>query len=131
MRPRSKQGVEGAVAWDEQEQRWRTLSEEVMTGLQDWRAAHPRATFAELEAVVDERLNGMRARLLENLALARAAAELAEGEAERPACPDCGQPMQRRGHQTRTVTVQGDQAVRLRRAYAVCPACGTGVFPPG
>ena len=76
-------------------------------------------------------LDELRALLLENLALARAAAELAEGEAERPACPDCGQPMQRRGHQTRTVTVQGDQAVRLRRAYAVCPACGTGVFPPG
>src|SRR5215475_12090785 len=66
---------EGPVAWDEQaEQQWRTLSEEVMAGLQDWQAAHPRATFAELEAVVDERLNGMRARMLENLALARAAA---------------------------------------------------------
>jgi YgiT-type zinc finger domain-containing protein len=119
------------VAWDEQsEQQWRTLSEEVMTGLRDWQAAHPRATFAEIEAVVDERLNGMRARMLENLALARAAAERAAG-AERPACPDCGQPMQQRGYQTRTVTVQGEQAVRLRRQYAVCPACGTGVFPPG
>jgi YgiT-type zinc finger domain-containing protein len=120
------------MARDEQgEQQWRTLSEEVMSGLQEWRAAHPRATFAEIEAVVDERLNRMRARLLENLALAQAAAELAEGAEERPACPDCGQPMHRRGHQTRTVTVQGDQAVRLRRAYAVCPACGTGVFTPG
>jgi hypothetical protein len=120
------------VAWDEQaEQQWRTLSEEVMAGLQDWQAAHPRATFADIEAVVDERLNAMRARMLENLALARAAAEGAEGEAVGPACPDCGTPLQRRGYQTRTVTVHGDQAVRLRRQYAVCPACGTGVFPPG
>jgi hypothetical protein len=120
------------VAWEKQaEQEWRTLSEAVMAGLQDWQAAHPRATFAELEAVVDERLNGMRARMLENLALARAAAEQPEGEEAPPACPDCGRPLQRRGYQTRTVTVQGDQAVRLRRQYAVCPACGTGVFPPG
>src|SRR5262249_62280997 len=103
---------------------------EVMRGLEDWQAWQPRATFGEIEAVVDERLNGMRARMLENLALARAAAEGAEG-AERPACPDCGQPMQRRGDQTRTVTVQGEQAVRLRRPYAVCPACGAGGFPPG
>jgi len=102
-----------------------------MAGLQDWQAAHPRATFAELEAVVDERLNGLRARLLENLALARAAAAAAAGEEARPVCPDCGQPLQRRGSQTRTVLVQGEQAVRLHRPYAVCPACGTGVFPPG
>src|SRR5688500_17957524 len=111
------------MAWDaQQEQQWRTLSEAVMSGLQGWQAAPPRATFAEIEAVVDERLNGMRARMLENLALARAAAERAEGKAERSACPDCGQRMQGRGYQTRTVTVQGDQAVRLRRAYVVCPA---------
>lgn len=112
----------------EHEARWQKLSEEVMTGLRDWRAAHPRATFAEIEAAVDERLNGMRARVLEDLALASAA----EATAAAPgACPECGQALQRRGMQTRTLTVQGDQPVRLRRSYAVCPACGTGLFPPG
>jgi YgiT-type zinc finger domain-containing protein len=99
-----------------------------MTGLRDWRAAHPRATFAEIEAVVDERLNGMRARMLEDLALASTAAGVA---GERPACPTCGHALQARGAHTRTVTVQGEQAVRLQRQYAVCPACGTGLFPPG
>jgi ribosomal protein S27AE len=119
------------MTWDaESAQPWRMLSEEVMSGLEEWRAGHPRATFAELEAVVDERLNGMRARLLEHLAVAQVTPERVEGEADRPVCPDCGQPLQGRGYQTRTVIVQGDQAVRLRRAYAVCPACGTGVFPP-
>ena len=113
----------------EHEARWQKLSEEVLTGLRDWRAAHPRAPFAEIEAVVDERLNGMRARMLEDLALASAAAEAA---AEPPgACPAGGQALQRRGLQTRTLTVQGDQPVRLRRSYAVCPAGGTGLFPPG
>jgi len=116
------------MAWDaEREQQWRTLSEEVLTGLREWRAAHPRATFAEIEAAVEERLNGLRARMLEDVALASAATDLGEADA---ACPECGQRLQHRGVQTRTVTVQGDQPVRLRRQYAVCPACGTGRFPP-
>lgn len=120
------------MAWDEQkEAQWRALSEEVLTGLREWRAAHPRATFAEIEAVVDERLNGMRARMLENLALASAATDAAGAEEARPPCPQCGQVMQSRGQQTRTVTVQGDQPVRLRRPYVVCPACGAGLFPLG
>lgn len=112
------------------DEQWRTLSEEVLTGLREWRAAHPRATFAEIEAVVEERLNGLRARMLEDLALASAATELAEAGAASVACPACGQPLQRRGQHTRTVRVQGDQVVQLRRHYAVCSAWGTGRFPP-
>jgi YgiT-type zinc finger domain-containing protein len=119
------------MGWEAQsEQQWRALSEEVLTGLREWRAAHPRATFAELEAVVDERLNGMRARMLEDLALASTAAEWTEAGDGPLACPACGQALQRRGLQTRTVTVQGDQQVALRRQYAVCSACGMGRFPP-
>ncbi len=121
------------MAWDAQhEQRWRTLSEELMTGLRDWRAAHPRATFAEIEAVVDERLNGMRARLLEDLALASGATEVAAASGqERPHCPGCGGALQARGRGERTVITQGDRPIRLRRSYAVCTACGSGHFPPG
>ena len=116
-------------AW---EARWRRLSEAVLTGMQDWRAAHPRATFAEMEAAVDERLNTLRARMLEDLALASRATHLGAADApECPACPTCGGRLQARGRQTRTVTVQGEQPVRLRRTYAVCSACGTGLFPPG
>jgi ribosomal protein S27AE len=110
---------------------WRELSEAVLVGLQDWRAAHPRATFAELEAEVDQRLNQLRARMLEDLALASRAADWgAAAAAERPPCPDCGAPLQARGRHPRELTVQGDQRVRLSRQYATCPACGAGVFPP-
>jgi predicted RNA-binding Zn-ribbon protein involved in translation (DUF1610 family) len=113
-------------------ERWRALSEEVLTGMQEWRAAHPRATFAEIEGEVEAHLSRLRARLLEDAALASRAAEVAAQEgAERSVCPDCGQPLQARGRRTRTVTVRGDQAVHLARSYAVCPACGTGRFPPG
>src|SRR5437764_3969565 len=112
----------------EHEARWQKLSEEVLTGLRDWRAAHPRAPFAEIEAVVDERLNGMRARMLEDLALASAAAAAA---AEPPgACPAGGQALQRRGLQPRPLTVQGDRPVPSRRSYGVSHACGACLVPP-
>jgi YgiT-type zinc finger domain-containing protein len=112
--------------------RWRVLSEEVLSGMADWRAAHPRATFAEIEAEVEAQLARLRVRLLEDAALASRAADLAAQPAsERPPCPACGQPLEPRGQQTRTLTVRGDQAVHLRRSYAVCSACGTGLFPPG
>ena len=44
---------------------WQQLVEEVVTGMWDWRTAHPRATFREIESALDERLERMRARMLE------------------------------------------------------------------
>jgi len=36
-------------------------SVEFISGLQDWRSAHPIATFAEIEVAVDRRLDQLRA----------------------------------------------------------------------
>jgi hypothetical protein len=47
--------LEGAPA------RWAGDAEAVWTGMADWRAAHPKATFSEIEAALDERLNQVRA----------------------------------------------------------------------
>jgi YgiT-type zinc finger domain-containing protein len=113
-------------------ERWSELAEEVEQGLADWRAAHPKATFREIEAALDERLTRMKARLLEEAALASEAADLgSQAVGERPRCPECGEKLQPRGQRTRRITIRGDQTVELRRSYAVCPACGTGHFPPG
>jgi YgiT-type zinc finger domain-containing protein len=114
-------------AWADWEAEWQARSEEAYSGMADWRAAHPRATFAEIEAAVEERLAGLRARMLERAALASAATELRE----RSACPQCGGAVQARGKRKRRLTVPGDQVVELERTYAVCPQCGTGLFPPG
>jgi YgiT-type zinc finger domain-containing protein len=123
---------EWTVAHDGLEAHWQELIEDVLTGMQDWRTAHPQASFAEIESAVDERLAGVRARMLEAAALASRAADVgALAEAERPRCPECGQPLVERGRHTRTLTAAGDQAVHLERSYAVCPSCGTGLFPPG
>jgi YgiT-type zinc finger domain-containing protein len=115
------------MGWADWEAEWQALSEEAYSGLAEWRAAHPRATLAEIEAAVEDRLGRLRARLVERAALASAATDLRE----RPACPTCGGAVQARGQRKRRLTVPGDQVVELERTYAGCPQCGTGFFPPG
>lgn len=111
---------------------WGALIDEVVVGMRDWRTAHPRATFEQIEGALDERLARVRARMLEETALASPARDLTGLAAtERAVCPDCGQALHARGRRERTVTVQGNQQVRLVRSYGVCPACGAGLFPPG
>lgn len=113
-------------------ERWGEQVEEVRVGLADWRAAHPKATLREIEAALDERLARVKARLLEEAVVTSAVADLgALAVEERPPCPKCGETLQPRGQRTRRLTTNGDQAVEVRRSYAVCPACGTGLFPPG
>jgi hypothetical protein len=112
--------------------RWAGDAESVWTGMADWRAAHPKATFSEIEAALDERLQQVRARVLADVALASAAADVsaASGE-ERPGCELCGAVLQARGLSDRTLQTQGGAEVRLRRSYASCSSCGNGTFPPG
>ncbi len=43
---------------------WRELSEEVISGMKEWRDQHPKATLREIEEALDERLGKMRARRL-------------------------------------------------------------------
>jgi predicted RNA-binding Zn-ribbon protein involved in translation (DUF1610 family) len=112
--------------------RWAGEAEVVLTGFKEWRLAHPRATLSELEAALDARLAVMRARLLEDAALASAAADLAALPPEaRPRCPACGAAMALRGPETRHLTTTYEQPLALRRHYAVCAACGEALSPPG
>jgi hypothetical protein len=94
------------------------------------RVQHPRATFAEIEEELDQRMARMRAGLLEDLALASAAASVGGSQSqERPRCPTCGGELQERGKHVRKLTTQGEQTVQLRRSYGYCPTCRVGVFP--
>jgi ribosomal protein S27AE len=116
----------------DQEQQWRELAEDVLTGMQEWRLQHPRATWREIETTLDERLSQVRARMLQDLALASRATDLDESElAERPRCGRCGVRREARGQHTRQMTTAHDRTIRLTRSYAVCPTCGDGLFPPG
>jgi len=94
----------------------------IAADLRRWRAAHPAATFTEIEAAVDTRMRAVRADLLAELA--------GEDAAVAGRCPDCGAPLVRRGAHTRTLWTQGERPVAVTRSYATCPACGAGLFPP-
>lgn len=123
VRSKRLEGIEG---------RWAGDAESVWSGLADWRAAHPKATLSEIEAALDERLDRLRARLLADLALASAAADVPAGSGEeRPRCERCGVVLHARGASERTLLTQGGAAVPLRRTYLACPSCGDGSFPPG
>lgn len=111
---------------------WHALAEDVISGMAEWRMQHPRATFCEIEQAVDARLAKMRARMLQDAALASAAADITGAAAEvRPVCPECGAPLESRGTAVRELTTQHNQTVQLTRSYGVCPQCGAGLFPPG
>lgn len=117
---------------DDFDARWHELAEEVLSGMKEWRLQHPKATLKEIEQALDERLGRMRVRMLQDAALASAAADIRAAAAEdRPVCPRCGKELQSRGREVRKLTTQNNQVVRLERSYGVCPQCGEGFFPPG
>lgn len=116
----------------ESESGWHALTEEVLSGLSEWRVQHPRATLREIEQAVDERLAGVRARMVQDVALRSAQRDVgALPLAERPVCRQCGTVLEARGQKTRRLTTSHNREVRLDRSYAVCPTCGGGLFPPG
>src|SRR5471030_3267045 len=119
--------------WSEAtESRWQQEAELVMIGVMEWRTQHPRASLQEIEQALDERLAKMRARMVQDRALRSAAARMTEAsEVERPMCPQCGGAVETRGEQERTLTTTHNQSIQLVRSSATCPACGTGLFPPG
>lgn len=111
---------------------WPATAADVFIGMAEWRAAHPQATLREIEGALDERLAALRARMLEDLALASKQADVhALPAEERPACPACGARVEARGAKARRLTTTYNREITLTRSYAVCPACGTGLFPPG
>jgi hypothetical protein len=101
----------------------------VVQALQVWRAAHPQETCDEIDAAVQRQFARLQAEVVADLSHAAHAA--AAHEAPPPRCEQGARPMQAHGPRTRRVPTRQGQAVRLQRAYSVCPACGAGRFPPG
>lgn len=117
----------------EVERRWRELIDEAIGGMEEWRRQHPRATFKEIEAALDERLARVRAQMLQDAAMLSPMTDLTPANPEdRPHCPNptCNQALEAHGLETRSLTTDGDQTITLTRSYANCPSCGTGLFPP-
>jgi rubredoxin len=108
---------------------WQAKSEEINQGMAEWRQAHARATFREIEAEVDRRLDEFRAQMLSDTANLSASAEWQEGP-DGPVCPHCGAKLEGKGKKKRRLQVRGGHEVEIEREYGKCPECGQGVFPP-
>lgn len=109
---------------------WNRMSEEIISGMTEWRQQNPKATFREIETEVDKRLSGLRARMLADAAMSSVSAEWETGEQEM-VCPECGDKLVKKGKKKRRLQTRGGQEVELEREYAVCLSCSQGIFPPG
>ena len=98
--------------------------------MMEWRLQHPKATFREIEAEIDQRLSGLRVRMLTDAAIRSASADWG-GNEKAEECPKCGAELVRKGKKTRKMQTRGGQEVELEREYGECPKCGQGIFPPG
>lgn len=91
--------------------------------MREWRQQHPQATMTEIEAELDRQMRRLRAALLAETAMATTD--------DGGVCPQCGTVLVRRGERKRTLLTDGNESLTLARTYATCPACGSGLFPPG
>ena len=97
--------------------------EQVGAFIRQWHQAHPQATLTEMEVEVDRQLRRIRAEVLTETAPTTSD--------DLGSCPACGVTLTRRGARERTLVTAGDESITLHRPYAWCPACGSGLFPPG
>lgn len=119
--------------WSEEiESMMQGLAVGVVQEVKEWRLQNPKATFREIEAAVDGSWARARACLLQEVALASGAREMSsDPEGGGYQCPQCNHPLERRGQRSRELITHYNQSINLKRSYGVCPACGTGLFPPG
>jgi ribosomal protein S27AE len=114
------------------EQALRQMSLEILTEIKEWRRAHPRATYVQIEDEVHKQLMQLEARLIESAVEESPSQEWGRGsEQEAAQCPKCAASLQARGKQKRTLQGNGGENVTLSRTYGTCPKCGEGLFPPG
>jgi hypothetical protein len=95
----------------------------LVAAMRAWRAAHPTATFAEIEVEATRQVAALRRALIQ-------AAVTDAAPATAPCCPDCGRSMARNGTRTRTLVTSGGEMVPITGARYRCSACGAELFPP-
>lgn len=96
----------------------------MLAQMRAWRAAHPRATFAEIEVEAMRQVAALRTELITTA--------LAVDEPEQaPPCAACGAAMVRNGTRTRTLVTSPHERVPITGHRYRCPACDAELFPPG
>ncbi|MBE0696857.1 MAG: hypothetical protein IH586_08030 [Anaerolineaceae bacterium] len=104
--------------------------EDLLGGMKEWRKAHCRASYVEIETEMEARIQRLRAQMMaEIVGMSQAADWKAGGQVLH--CPECGEEMEGGGKHRRHLQGAGGSEVELEREYAHCPACGAGFFPSG
>jgi hypothetical protein len=102
------------------------IFDEIITGMKEWRASHPKATMREIEMEARQRVSRLEAHLIEESAAAGQTKEWAGKQSEeRPKCVNCGEPLVARGKQKRRMQATMGREVELERTYGTCPTCPT------
>lgn len=113
------------------EQAWLRKGGATLTDMKEWRRAHPKATFVEIEDEVHRRMMELEAQVLQDAAQASESREWGKSPGQSaPVCPTCAVPLQARGQRQRILQGNGGQSVTLCRTYGTCPACHQSFFPP-
>lgn len=118
------------MSLEEKKAEWQQTSDEVLSGMIEWRLQHPKATLREIEQAVEERLGQLRAQMVQDTASSSSSRQWNRQPQERPRCPECGTELVSRGKHTRRLEARGGHQIALERSYGSCPTCGGGFFPP-
>ncbi len=110
---------------------WLSLSAKILSDVKEWRKAHPKATFVEIEGEVHRQMLQLEAHVLRDAAQESASRVWGkETSGASPKCPTCQVPLQARGQSERTLQGNGGENITLTRTYGTCPRCGESFFPP-
>jgi uncharacterized protein with PIN domain len=111
---------------------WDELYAKASAAMMTWRQQEKAVTLLAIEECVDQELAELRAKMVEELALAGALANLKEMKrAARPKCPECDCTLHANGQQRRKVRTNYDREIELKRSQAKCPECNGSFFPSG
>lgn len=112
--------------------KWKEAFGEASEAVSEWRTAHPRATFNEIENQVDGKLAKIRGEMIEDLVRESQLTNIKEMAREkRPKCPVCGKLLASNGRQKRQLISSHEQVIELERSKGYCGHCRVSYFPPG
>src|SRR5437773_7472409 len=95
---------EGKMETEMDSQAWVKKSEEILTDIKEWRQAHPKATFVEIEDEVHKRMMQLEAQILQEAAQESPSREWGRTSGQQPPqCPTCALPLQARGKHQRVL----------------------------
>jgi RNase P subunit RPR2 len=105
-------------------------SKAILTEIREWRRAHPKAKYVEIEGEIHRRMMQLEAQVIQEAAQESEAREWGRGSDQQvPECPNCAAPLSARGKHRRRLQGNAGESVTLNRMYGSCPECGESFFP--